>query len=79
MAVYDTSYREGEVVATAACTAGGFLDGLVGVALEISSSWAVTFCGTEHGLLLESVNSTMTCVGWLAVADCRPGPLTWQV
>ena len=38
MAVYDTSYREGEVVATAACTAGGFLDGLVGGALEMSSS-----------------------------------------
>ena len=35
MAVYDTSYREGEVVATAACT---FLDGLVGVSLEMSSS-----------------------------------------
>ena len=38
MAVYDTSYLEGEVVATAACTAGGFMDGLVGVALEMSSS-----------------------------------------
>ena len=38
MAVYVNSYREGEVVATAACTAGGFLDGLVGVALEMSSS-----------------------------------------
>ena len=38
MAVYDTSYREGEVVATAACTDGGFMDGLVGVALEMSSS-----------------------------------------
>ena len=36
----------------------------------------MTFCGT---VVLESVNSTMTCVGWLAVADCRPGPLTWQV
>ena len=39
-------------------------------------SSAVTFCGIEHGLLLESVNSTTTCVGWLAVAECRPGPLT---
>ena len=86
MAVYDTSYREGEVVATAACTAGGLefcsifdhghRPSLVGVASEMSSSSAVTFCRTEHYLLL---NSTMTCVGWLAEADCRPGPLTWQV
>ena len=35
MAVYDTSYREEEVVDIAACIAGG---GLVGVALEMSSS-----------------------------------------
>ena len=69
MAVYDNSYWEGEVVATAACTAGDFLNELVDVTLEMSSSSAVTFCGTEHGLLQESVNSTMTCVGWLAVAD----------
>ena len=48
MAVYDTSYREAEVVAIAACTAGvlvfcSFFDHghrlpLVGVALEMSSS-----------------------------------------
>ena len=31
MAVYDTSYQEGEAVASAACTAGGFMNGLVGV------------------------------------------------
>ena len=43
---------------------------------ETVSSCAVTFCGSEAGLLLES---TMTCVEWLTVADCRPGPLTWLV
>ena len=52
---------------------------LVGVASsETVSSCAVTFCGSEAGLLLESVSS-MTCVEWLTVADCRPGPLTWLV
>ena len=78
-AVYDTSYREGEVMDTAARIEGGFLVGLVGAALEMSSSSAVTFCWSEHGLPLESLSSTRTCVGWLAVADCRPGPLTWHV
>ena len=51
-------------------------DGLVVVASEMSSSSAVTFCWSEHGLPLESLSSTRTCVGWLAVAECRPGPLT---
>ena len=78
-AVYDTSYREGEVTATAACIARGSLVGLVGMVLVMSSSSAVTFCWSEHGLPLESLSSTRTCVGWLAVADCRPGPLTWHV
>ena len=54
-------------------------DGVVGVAFVTSSSWAVTFCCSEHGCLLDSVSSTMTCVGWLTVADCRPGPLTWHM
>ena len=54
-------------------------DGLVSVASEMSSSSAVTFCWSEHGLPLESLSSTRTCVGWLAVAECRPGPLTWHV
>ena len=49
------------------------------VTSETCSSSAVIFCGTEHGLLLESVSSIMTCVRWLAVADCRPGPLTCGV
>ena len=49
-------------------------DGLVGVVSEMSSSLAVTFCCSEHGLPLESLSSTRTCVGWLAVAECRPGP-----
>ena len=64
----------------------GFLDHghrltlvLVGVASEMSSSSAVTFCWSEHGLPLESLSSTRTCVGWLAVAERRPGPLTWHV
>ena len=51
----------------------------VGLASEMSSSSAVTFCWSEHGLPLESLTSTRTCVGWLAVAECRPGPLTWYV
>ena len=90
-AVYDTSYRDGDITATAALTAGtcavigaGFLDHshqgvLVGVACEVGCSSAVTFCSSEHGRPLESVSSTTTCVGWLAVANCRPGPLTWYV
>ena len=52
-------------------------DGLVGVASEMSSSSAVAFCWSEHGLPLESLSSTRTCVGWWA--ECRPGPLTWHV
>ena len=87
-AVYDTSYREGYITATGALMAGScsVVDaGLVdhghqpvpmGVACEGGSSSAVTYCWSEHGLPLQSVR---TCVGWLAVADCRPGPLTWHV
>ena len=74
-----------DVAATATCFSG-FLDHdhrltrvLVGVAFEMSSSSAVIFCWSEHGLPLESLSSTRTCVGWLAVAECRPGPLTWHV
>ena len=73
-------------VAATATRFSGFLDGghcltlvLVGVASEMRSSSAVTFCWSEHGLPLESLSSTRTCVGWLAVAECRPGPLTWHV
>ena len=77
-AVYDTSYWEGEVAVTVALTAEDSPDKLVDVALEMNSSSAVTFCGTEHGLLLESVNSTMKYAGWLAVADFRPGPMTYK-
>ena len=68
-AVYDTSYLEGDV-ATTATHFSGFLDHghrldlvLVGVASETSSSSAVTFCWSEHGLPLESLSSTRTCVG----------------
>ena len=84
-AVYDTLCWEGDV-ATTLTSFSGFLDHghrldlvLVGVASEMSSSSAVTFCWSEHGLPLESLSSTRTCVGWLAVAECRPGPLTWYV
>ena len=52
------SYRKGDVVATAACNDGGlvlcsFVDRahsqpLGGVVLNMSSSCAVTFCGTEN-------------------------------
>ncbi|CAI8056608.1 hypothetical protein GBAR_LOCUS30846, partial [Geodia barretti] len=36
-----------------------------------------TASGRENGLPNESVTSTVTCVGWLTVADVRPGPWTW--
>ena len=49
---------------------------LFGVAFEIGWSCAVIFSGSEYGLPLESVSSTRMCVGWLTVADVRPGPLT---
>ena len=48
----------------------------VGVVFETSWSCAVIFSGGEYGLPLESVSSTRMCVGWLTVADVRPGPLT---
>ena len=57
----------------------GHLKVPVGVACGMCSSLAVTFCLCEHGLPLESLSSTRTCVGWLTVADFRPGPLTWHV
>ena len=73
-------------VAATATRFSGFLDHghpldlvLVGVASEMSSSSAVTFCWCEHGLPQVSLSSTRTCVGWLAVAECRPGPLIWHV
>ena len=50
--------------------------GLAGVAFVTSSSWAVGLSVSGCGLALESVSSTMMCVGWLTVADVRPGPLT---
>ena len=83
--MYDTLYWE-EDVATTATRFSGFLDHghrltlvLVDVASEMSSSSAVTFCRSEHGPPLESLSSTSMCVGWLAVAECRPGPLTWHM
>ena len=73
--MYDTLYWEGEV----ASTANFFRDEVVFEASEMSSNSAVTFCWSEHGLPLESLSSTRTCVGWLVVAECRPGPLTWHM
>ena len=88
--VYDSSYWEGGfldhghllvgIVASVTVTTGGLvgvsLGGFVGVAFETSSSCAVAFSGSEYGLPLESVSWARTCVGWLTVADVRPGPLT---
>ena len=54
-------------------------DGVLGVASDVNSNFAVTFCECKHGLPLESLSSTRMCVWWLAVVDCRPGPLTWYV
>ena len=50
--------------------------GFVGVAFRVSSSWAVRMSVSGYCLALESVSSIMMCVGWLTVADVRPGPLT---
>ena len=55
------------------------LPDISGGAVGVASSSAVTFCWSELGLPLELLSSTRTCVGWLAVAECRPGPLTWHV
>ena len=72
-AVYDTLYWEGDIALTVLCDISSF------EASEMSSSSAVTFCWSEHGLSLESLSSTRTCVKQLTVAECRPGPLTRQV
>ena len=58
-AVNDTSYCEGEIAVAIALTTEGAPERLVGMALEMKSSSAVTFCGTEHGLPQQSVNSTV--------------------
>ena len=44
----------------------------MGAACGMCLSLGVTFCLCEHGLPLESLSSTRTCVGWLTVADFRP-------
>ena len=48
---------------------------LVGDVFETSWSFAVILSGGDNCLQLESVSSTRMCVGWLTVADVRPGPL----
>ena len=50
----------------------------MGVAFKTGFSCAVTFSCGELDLSLESVSSTRMCVGWLTVADVRPGPWTSQ-
>ena len=64
---------------TATCCSGCLLkrdnQDRVGVAL-ITTSWATRLSVSGCGLALESVSATMMCVGWLTVADVRPGPLT---
>ena len=71
----DTLYLEGGVASTTKCDNS---DKAVSEASVMSFSLAVTliFCWSEHRVPLES---TRTCVRWLAVAECRPGPLTWHV
>ena len=65
-------------MATDTCCTGCFVlvgvasGRLVGVVFETSWSRAVIF---KYGLPLESISSTRMCVGWLTVADVRPGPL----
>ena len=80
--MYNTSYWEGgfldhgHLLVVSGGLVGVDSGAFVGVAFEKSSSCAVTFSGSEYGLPLESVSWTRTCVGWLTVADVRPGPLT---
>ena len=50
--------------------------GVVSGALITRSSSAVRMSVSGCCLALYSVNSTIMCVGWLTVADFRPGPLT---
>ena len=64
-------------MATDTCCTGCFLDqGHQVLVFETSWSCAVIFSGGEYCLPLESTSSTRMCVGWLTVADVRPGPLT---
>ena len=76
--MYDTLYWEGEVATTAKCVLCDISDEVVSETSEMSSSSAVTFW-SEHSLPLESLSSTRTCVGWLAMADDTPGPLARHV
>ena len=48
----------------------------MGVDFITSSSWAVILSVSGCALALESITSSIMCVGWLTVADVRPGPLT---
>ena len=50
--------------------------GLVGVAFITSSSWEERLSVGGCGLALQAFSLTVIFVGWLTVADVRPGPLT---
>ena len=63
-------------MATAAESCRAWLVGVACKEVDCRTSSAVTFCLKEHSLPLESLSSTTTRVGWLAVADHRPRPLT---
>ena len=75
MAVYFTSYLEGDVIDTLRMLPLGSC----GTAFDMCSSFAETASGRENGVLNESVTSIVMWVGWLTVADVRPGPWTWHL
>ena len=64
------------LVGVASCFLNNDFQDRLGVPFITSSSWAVRLSVSGCGLELESASSTMMCVGWLTVADVRPGPLT---
>ena len=69
----------GGLVGVASCFLNIDFQDRVSVAFTTISSWALRLSDSGCGLALESVSSTMMCVGCLTVADVRPCPLTWHV
>ena len=66
----------GRVVCVASCFLNHDFQDRLGVGFIMTCSWAVILSVGGCGLALDSVSSTTMCVGWLTVADVRPGPLT---